>query len=409
MAMNDKFIKRLFSLIGPGFITASVVIGPGSISTNSKIGAYYGYQLVWILAAAVISMVVFTVMAARFGIVSKRSILAVVAEKYGRWLALSVGISSYLMAAGFGFGNNLGAATAFQSLTGINETVWPFVFSGLAIAIIFISGDLYKVLERFMLVLVAVMIAAFTANLFFTDPSGTALAAGLIPRIPEGSLQSAAGLAGTTFCINAAFYQAYLVQDKGWTIDNYKKCITDSIAGVVTLGVISLMIMITAASSLHVQGIRIATASDMAVQLQTLFGPSAQLIFCVGLWAASFSSLIVTSFLGGGLLSDSLGWSGSTRDFRTKLLASLIILIAMSCAVFIRGNIVDAIVFSQALTLLVFPAFAVVLILILNNKEIMGMYCNRWWENVLAAFGISLLSWMMVNTFLTVIDKITTP
>ncbi|MFC1573619.1 Nramp family divalent metal transporter [Candidatus Latescibacterota bacterium] len=405
--MTKKFrIKNIFSYLGPGLITASVVIGPGSISTNSWIGANYGCRLVWMLVVAIISMAVYTLMASRFGIISKKSILTVVSEKYGRWLAILVGISSYFMTISFEFGNNLGAATATESLTGFGANLWPFVFSGTALIIIFTSPDLYKVLERIMMVLVAVMITAFTANLLFTNPSGMKVAAGIVPSLPKGSLTAAAGLAGTTFCINAAFYQAYLVQDKGWTLDNYKKCVSDSIAGVFVLGIISLLIMVTAASSLYPHGIQVTSAGDMAVQLEILFGRSAKFIFCIGLWAASFSSIVVTSFLGGGMLSDSLGWGGSTRNIRTKVLASVSILIGMTAAVFFRGNFVDAIVFAQALTLLAFPVFAVVLILLSNNKEIMGVYRNTWYENILAGMGVCLLTWMMVNTYLVVIEKI---
>jgi len=407
MDTKSKFhLGKLFSIIGPGFITASVVIGPGSISTNSKIGAYYGYGLVWVLVAAVISMVIFTVMASRFGVVSESSILNVVSDKYGRWLAVLVGISAYFMSAGFEFGNNLGVATAMQSMTGISENVWPFVFCGIALVIIFTSSDMYKILEKIMVVLVAVMITAFVANLFFTKPSGMGVISGLFPRLPEGSSATAAGLAGTTFCVNAALYQAYLVQDKGWTLKNYKKCITDSIAGVIVLGFISLMIMVTAASSLHPQGIYVVTAGDMAIQLETLFGRLAKFIFCIGLWAASFSSLVVNSFLGGGLLSDSIGWGGSTKNIRTKIFAMIIMLIGMVISVFFRGNIVNAIVFAQASTLFGFPAFALVLMLILNSKEIMGEYRNRLWENILAIFGICLLFWMMLNTYLSIVTKV---
>ena len=78
----------------------------------------------------------------------------------------------------------------------------------------------------------------------------------------------------------------------------------------------------------------------------------------------------------------------------------------MTIAVFFKGNIVDAIVFAQASTLLGFPVFAVVLMLVLNNKDIMGEYRNKWWENALAVFGICLLLWMLVNTYFSVIAKV---
>ncbi|HDY88553.1 MAG TPA: divalent metal cation transporter [bacterium] len=408
MSLKNKFhLGKIFSIIGPGFITASVCIGPGSISTNSKIGAYYGLHLVWVLVAAVVSMVIFTVMATRFGVVSKKSILQEVSERYGRWLAVWLGISAYFMSAGFEFGNNLGIATAMNTLTGIPENIWPFVFCGIAIYIIFTSSNIYKVLERIMIVLVAVMITAFATNLFFIKPGGTEIFSTLLPGLPDGSITEAAALAGTTFCINASLYQAYLVQDKGWTKKNYKKSINDTIAGIVVLGFISLIIMVTAAFSLH-SGINshdivitLRTAGDMAVQLEKLFGSLAKYIFCFGLFAASFSSLVVNSFLGGGLLTDSFGWGGSTKNFRTKISATVIMLIGMTIAVFFRGNIVNALVFAQASTIFGFPAFALILMLVLNNKQIMGDYVNKWWENVLASFGIALLFFMMISTYIT--------
>ena len=399
-------LKKIFAIIGPGFITASVVIGPGSVSTNSKIGAIYGYELIWILVASIVSMMIFTVMGARFGVISKEPVLKVVSEKYGRWLSVFVGISAYFMSFGFGFGNNLGVATAMTSLTGISETIWIFAFSGIAFIIIFVSLDLYNVLEKIMMVLVAVMIFAFMANLFYTKPSGIDIVSGFIPKLPQGSQSVAASLAGTTFCINAALYQAYLVRDKGWGLENYKRSVNDSIAGVITLGFISLMIMVTSASALHPRGLQINSAGDMAVQLETLFGSVSKLIFCIGLWGAAFSSLMINSFLGGGIFSDSLGWGGSMRNFKTKLSASFILIVCLIIAVFFKGNAVNAIVFAQASTLFGFPAFALILMLVMNNKEIMGEYRNKWWENIVAFFGICLLFWMMLNTFFSIIKKI---
>ena len=106
------------------------------------------------------------------------------------------------------------------------------------------------------------------------------------------------------------------------------------------------------------------------------------------------------------MLSDSIGWGGSMKNIRTKILASIIMLIGMTIAVFFRGNVVNAIVFAQASTLFGFPVFALVLMLILNNKAIMGEYCNRWWENILAFFGICLLFVMMLNTYFSITTKI---
>ena len=68
-------LSNLVKTVGPGFIIASVVLGPGSITTASKIGADHGYSLLWVIVAAAIGMGMYTTMAARFGVSHDKSIL----------------------------------------------------------------------------------------------------------------------------------------------------------------------------------------------------------------------------------------------------------------------------------------------------------------------------------------------
>ena len=61
--------RRWYQSIGPGLITACVVIGPGSILTSSTVGATHGFQIVWVLAVAVVFMMVYTMLGAKLGVV----------------------------------------------------------------------------------------------------------------------------------------------------------------------------------------------------------------------------------------------------------------------------------------------------------------------------------------------------
>ena len=91
-----RSIKNVIKSLGPGFIIASVVLGPGSITVASRIGSEYGYAFLWVIVQATIFMITYTSMAARFGVVNQQSFLQSIAGNYGRWFALLIGISAFL-------------------------------------------------------------------------------------------------------------------------------------------------------------------------------------------------------------------------------------------------------------------------------------------------------------------------
>jgi Mn2+/Fe2+ NRAMP family transporter len=84
-------IKEIVKSLGPGFIIAAVVLGPGSITVASRIGAQYGYSFLWVIVLAAIFMVTYTSMGVRFGVYNNKSILQSIADNYGRWFAIIIG------------------------------------------------------------------------------------------------------------------------------------------------------------------------------------------------------------------------------------------------------------------------------------------------------------------------------
>jgi len=122
-------LKELFKSLGPGFIVAAVVLGPGSITTSTKIGSTLGYDFLWIILIAAISMVVYTNMSTRIGVLHDQSVLGIIREKYGRWFSLIIGLSSFLAASSFQFGNNLGVGMGMETLTGVDAKLWPLLLT----------------------------------------------------------------------------------------------------------------------------------------------------------------------------------------------------------------------------------------------------------------------------------------
>jgi Mn2+/Fe2+ NRAMP family transporter len=387
-----------------------VVLGPGSLTVASRIGSEHGYAFLWVIVLAAVFMVVYTSMGVRFGVYNEKSILRSVADNYGRWFSVVIGISAFLSASSFQFGNNLGIGIGMQGITGIDERVWPLIFTPLAMVLIFWAKNLYKVLEKLMMGMVMIMILAFLFNLLLTKPNVGQVAKGFLPlSLSLENMDIVAALMATSFALVGAIYQSYLVQNKNWKISNLKRGLNDTYMGIFLLAFISALIIITSATALFPFEIKVNSAADMALQLEALFGSYAKIIFSLGLCAAAFSSLIVNSVMGGGLLADGLGLGHSMNEKMPKIFTSVILLIGMLIAVFFRGNVIYALIMAQASSILAVPLIALGMFMILNNKKVMGKYTNNTFQNVLAIFGfifICIMVYFMYTRLSTFIGSI---
>ncbi|MEZ4810710.1 MAG: Nramp family divalent metal transporter [Allomuricauda sp.] len=390
-----KKLKGFIKVLGPGFIMAAVVLGPGSITISSKIGASLGYNFLWVVLFAAIFMVGYTNMSTRFGVLHSESILGMIAQKYGRWFSVIIGISSFLASISFQFGNNLGVGMGMETLTGIDDGFWVFLFTPLAIVLIFFTKNLYKALEKMMIVMVILMVAAFVINLFFIKPDVTAIASGFVPTaFSMENFNPLIALVGTTFSLNGALYQSYLVQNKGWKLNDKAKSIRDSNLGVFLLATISILVIITAAATLKPLGITVNSAADMAIQLEAILGSYAKYIFALGFISAAFSSLIVNAVIGGGLLADGLGLGRYMNEKMPKMFTILILLAGMLVSIYVAnylGNPVYSLILAQASSMLSVPLIAIGLLLIINSKGIMGKYRNSLFQNLIGFAGFIVI------------------
>lgn len=402
-------MKKILKSIGPGIIIASVVLGPGSITVASRIGSEYGYTFLWVIVLATIFMITYTSMGVRFGVVNRKSILQSIADSYGKWLAIAIGISAFLSTSSFQFGNNLGIGIGMEGITGINERVWPLIFTSLGIIFIFWARNLYKILEQMMKIMVMIMIFAFFINLILTKPEIVPLSKGFIPsKFSRDSLNVVAAMMATSFALAAAIYQSYLAQDKGWKKENMKSGLNDTYFGILMLALVSATILITSAAALHPRGILVNSAADMAMQMDALFGSFAKIIFSIGLCAAAFSSMMVNSVIGGGLLADGLGLGRSMNNNTTKIFIATVMLIGMFVSIFFKGNVVYALIMAQASSMIAVPLIAAGLFLMLNNKKVMGKYRNNVVQNIIAMLGFVVICIMVYFMYMNLVHYIQT-
>jgi Mn2+/Fe2+ NRAMP family transporter len=387
-----------FRAIGPALIVASVVLGPGSILTSSRIGARFGYELVWLLVAASALMAGTVALAARIGVSFAGTPCDEIRRRVGRPLAVLLGLTMFATIAAFQVSNDLAVLAALETLLGrgmtrTTETVVLVAVNGLVVAALYGLRRLYIPIERLMMLFVLLMIAAFVGNLPFARPSLTATLGGLWPSLPpelRGSLLPARvdgrlidpllpvqALVATTFSAAGAFYQAYLVREKDWTIADLRAGLRDSILGIAVLGGLTLVIMLTAAAVLHgkVDPESLAGAQDVARQLEPLCGSFASALFAVGLFAGAFSSFLVNAMIGGALLSDGLGRGASMDAPWPKAGTVLALAVGAVVALGTRAtgtSTVQLIVFAQALTVLGVPLLLLTLLYLATRPELVG-------------------------------------
>lgn len=422
---------ELLKSIGPAIIVASVVLGPGSILIASKVGTEYGYNMLWVLAAAVVFMISMVAICARLGVVQDGSMCDALAAHAGRPITIIVGLVIFLIIACYQTSNNIAILAAIEPLfelttgrpaegSALKGQVMPAVlllgFNGFVVALLFSLGGLYKKLERLMKTMVALMVAAFAANMLFATPSLIGAAKGMIPHVPDGGLMpyevdgliidplwAVQGMVMTTFSVAGAFYQGYLVREKGWTITDARKGLIDSIVGITTLGVLSAMIMVTSAAVLYgrIDPSQLRSISDVSDQIEPLFGPSATLLFSVGLFAGAFNPFIINAIIGGTIFSDALGLGAKIDGVWPKVMTTGALAVGMVAALLsVTAGIstIGVIVFAQALTVLGVPVLAAAVLYLATRPSVRAGGRVPMWMKLMCAAAVVLTLGLAIRT-----------
>lgn len=405
--------------LGPAIIVASVVLGPGSILTSSKVGHQYGYSMAWVLVLAGVLMTGMVTLSGRLGVTLPGTPCQELANRIGRPFAALIGIVMFLIVAAFQSSNNIAVVTAVEPLIGRSaagdDRSWlPILvlslLNGIIIAALYGLRRLYVPIERVMKLLVLVMIIGFMGNVIFARPSLPSLAQGLLPHWPQSAdWLPLLGLIATTFSVGGAFYQSYLVREKGWNASHLRQGAVDSTVGIAILCGTTMVIMMTSAAVLHGKSIELKTASDVGQQLEPLFGTGAKVLFSVGLLAGAISSFMVNAMVGGTVLADGfgLGWSMDQRWPKAFTVAALLFGMAVAvAATAFDVSRVGLIIFAQALTVVGVPLLAVSLVYLGTRPDLTGERKVPSWLIVIAFLGTLVTLVLACKTVMSLYEKL---
>ena len=239
-------------------------------------------------------------------------------------------------------------------------------------------------------------------------PDVSLLLRGFVPT--SGAIDLAVlGLIGTTFVITAAFYQVYLVQQKGWDAREVRTGIIDARVGSVIMALITIMLMSTAAAGLYT-GVPITLRDPVAVAeaLEPTFGTRGKIIFCLGLFSAAYSSFLINSMIGGFILSDGLGLGSKPTDLAPRLLTMFALLTGMTVAlatIVMDFDRTPTIIAAQAVTVVGAPLVAAVLLWLASSREVMGVHVTGLATRAFAGIGLVLLIAIAADTAINKLPK----
>ena len=416
----NRFIASLRQ-IGPAVIVAAVVLGPGSITASTKMGAAFGYSMLWLLAILLVLLIGVASLAAWLGATLEKPLCRELSDRLGPWAGWVIGIAFFLIVAGFQSSNNTSVVAGLEPLLGGGKfPSWAVILvlvamNGGIIAILYGARNLYQQVESIMKVFVILMVLAFLVNFFWASPSIVDASAGLIPNFsPFGESENLLlimGMIGTTFSVAGAFYQGYLVREKGWGPNEVKKGLKDSMVGMCVLVGVTAVIMMTSAATFHgkVSPDELADAGAMSSQLRDAFGPAALWIFCFGFLAGALSSFLVNAMIGGHVFADGsgmgseLGSKAALRGTTAALLVGMLVGILTLTAGFDRTTII---IIAQASTVVGGPAVVAALLYLGVNRYRNGPTKPPVWMLVLTGLSLVLSIAVAISTSIKIAAKI---
>lgn len=362
--------------IGPGAMITASFIGPGTVTTATRVGAQFGYALLWTVIFSVIATIILQEMSARLGIVTKSGLGEAIVreiEKPGlrKFSVILLGGSITLGCASYISGDISGTALGLSTILGTeSKLLGPLI--GVLVLILVVKGS-PKFLEKFLSILVAIMCFVFVTTMIVSKPNLGEIGKGIIPQIPENGLVYIISMIGTTVVPYNFFIHSVSARDNFKTTDELVLSKWDTTFSISIGGLITAAIVIT--SGTLMRGVEIKSAADMAIQLEPLLGHWSKLFMGIGLFAAGLSSAIASPLGASYTLAGLLGWKYDSSDKRFRNTNILIVIIGI--VVSASGlNPLTVILVAQALNGIILPIVAFYVVYITSSKKQLGEFKN---------------------------------
>jgi len=404
--VKSKWTRDLLTFLmvfGPGLIVMVADNDAGAVSTYSQAGAQYGTHLLWVVLLLLPVTYFIQEMVVRLGIATGKGHAAMIYQRFGKWWGLFSLIDLEIV-------NFLTLVTEFAAIDlaltkmGVDPRFGvPLVAAGLVLIVL--SGS-YRRWERIVVFLCALDLVWFAIAFATRPPLAQIVRGSLMPVMPAGGLTPdlvflVIAIVGTTVAPWQLFFQQSCIADKRLRFADVKWARLDTFLGAcITITVAGCMMLAGNASLAH--GFKFTDPAQMAMDIGS---------FTNGFFRnAILLMMINAAVLGTTAISLSSSWAyGEVRGWPHSLqlpvkkapgfyLVYLLSVAAAAGLVLIPRAPLQLIILGvQVLAGVMLPSAIIFLQLLLNDKELLGEYANKPWNNavnwtiIIVLFALSLI------------------
>jgi NRAMP (natural resistance-associated macrophage protein)-like metal ion transporter len=406
--------KTLLAILGPGLIVMVGDNDAGAFATYGQAGQNYGTRLLWTLLLLVPVLYVNQEMVLRLGAVTGVGHARLILERFGKfWGAFSV-IDLFIL-------NALTIITEFIGITLASGYLGlPKVVAVALAAMVIIGSAFTGSFRRFERMAIGLCVGSLLLIpiYFLSHPAVSQMGKGFVtPVMPGGSGQLATvmlliiGIVGTTVAPWQLFFQQSYVIDKRITPRFIKYEKGDLWIGivVVVLGAGAIMGFTAAAFAGHADAGHFTNAAGLAAGLQAHAGRVAGVLFAIALLDASIIGAFAVSLSTAYAIGDVFGLKHSlhrgvkgAKGFYA-IYGGLIL--AAAAVVLIPGSPLGLLTEGvQALAGVLLPSAAVYLLLLCNDREVLGPWVNGRRTNLFTGTVVAVLVALSVILTASVLD-----
>jgi len=340
-------------------------------------------------------LVVVQEMNARMGIVTGKGLADLIRENFGVKVTFFIFIG--LIIADIG-----NTATEFAGIAGSMQVfaVSKYVsvpLAAIAVWILVVKGT-YKTTEKLFLVF-SLFLLSYIASAFLAKPDWHEIGSAIIHPTIETNfdyISTVIGLIGTTIAPWMQFYMQSAVIEKGLKLEDFKYEIWDVVVGSIITVVVAFFIIVACGATLNKSGIQIEEAKDAALALKPLAGAFASQIFAFGLFIASIFSATILPLATAFYICEAFGFeAGINKTLKEApeffTLFTIIIIVGISIILIPGAPLIQITLGSQVINGMLLPVVLICMMLIVNNKEIMGEYVNNRTKNAIGWVTIIVL------------------
>jgi NRAMP (natural resistance-associated macrophage protein)-like metal ion transporter len=412
---------RYLAVIGPGIIVANAGNDAGGVFTYSNTGAKYGYNLLWAFLPILLALIITQEMVARLGAVTGKGLMDLIRERFGvRWTLFAAVV--VLIANG---GTTLAEFAGVAGGLGLLGVPLPVAVLGSAalIGIVVMRGN-RRIVERIFLALgltfISYIVTAVTVGPHWGDIARSSVVPNLShpSSVPSGAyIVDVIALIGTSITPYMQLFLQSSIVDKGTGEKDLRLVRSDVISGSIFAVIVAMFIVITTSATLFapsiayphgLAGVGVASAQQAASALVPLAGVHAQQLFAVGLVGASLLAAAVLPLSTAFVICEAFGAERSVQ--RSFAEAPLFFTLFLGLLVFGAGimlipgvPVAGVAIGTQTLDGILLPIMLVFIIILANDRRLLGRRSNGPVNNVIA---VGLAAVLTILTAILVLSAI---